>query len=89
MPTDDLMVFSQLGKGRLKGLGEPSGQMTLQDGSMMEYFDLSSKEKGKEIRFQLTGFIVQKSRKIPIVILSVVFGLMVLGAFARAFRKKA
>ena len=89
MPTAQFMVFSQLPPGNLKGLGDPAGNMTLGDGSSAEYFTVSSLERGQEVKFQLTGFSVERSQRQTVIILSVLFGVMGLLAVKRALLKKA
>jgi hypothetical protein len=89
MPTEQFIVYSQLGAGNLHGLEVEPEQMEFADGSPAEFFRLPSQDKGAELRFELTGFNVAKSQKPTIIILSVVFGVMGLGGVVRAFLKKA
>ncbi len=99
-PTKEFVVFSQLGAGNLQGAGTPAGEMTLPDGSPALYYSVSPCEKGSEVKLQLKGLATvqsaagrsaeDKSAISPaIVIISVVLGIVVLVAIARAFVKKS
>ena len=89
MPTEQFIVYSQLGAGNLHGLEVEPEEMKFADGSPAEFFRLPSQEKGAELKFELTGFTVGRSQKQTVIILSVVFGVMGLLAVKRALLKKA
>ena len=76
LPTSELMVFSILDKGRLKGLGDSKGEVKLADGSLAEYFSFQQINAENQIKFQLTGFNVKQSNTNVVIILTVVFALI-------------
>ena len=76
LPTSEFMIFSILDKGRLKGLGDPKGEVKLADGSLAEYFSFQQINAENQIKFQLSGFNVKKSNTNVVIILCVVFALI-------------
>jgi len=88
LPTAELVLFSQLGQERIKGLGPPDGKMTLADKTSADYFNLSGLNTGDTVTFQVTGFNVPASQRQSWIIMSVVFGLAALVAVLRLLRPK-
>ena len=76
LPTSEFMVFSLLDKGRLKGLGDSKGEVSLADGSSAEYFSFSELKVAEQIKFQAVGFTVTKSNSSTSITLIVVFALI-------------
>jgi hypothetical protein len=89
LPTSDFMVFSLLGKGRVKGLGDSKGQINFADGSAAEYFNLPVIKAGQQVKFQLTGLNVNKSNRQILIALIAVFALMALLAIRRLISQKS
>ena len=78
LPTSELMLFSLLDKGQLKGLGDSKGEVKLADGSSAEYFSFQKLNAGDQIKFQVVGFNVKKSNSNVVITLSVVFAFIAL-----------
>ena len=89
LPTSDFMLFSLLGKGRVKGLGDSKGQINLADGSSAEYFNLPAIKTGQQIKFQLIGLNVNKSNRQILIVLIAVFALMALLVIRRLISQKS
>ena len=89
LPTSEFMVFSLLDKGAVKGLGDSKGQVYLADGRLSEYFSVPAHKAGDQIKFQLTGFNVDKSNSRIFITLIVVFALMALLVIWRLFIQKS
>lgn len=100
MPTKEFVVFSQLGAGNLQGVGTPTGNMILSDGSPALYYVVSPCEKGREINLQLKGLsalkgmaaqgvVEDKGKVSPLVIILAILGVVVLIAVVRALAKKS
>ena len=68
MPTDDVMVFSQLKSGQVQGLGNPAGQLTMEDGSPAEYFSLGNKKNEDQIAITIAGLETGSSMTMMIII---------------------
>lgn len=78
LPTSEFMVFSQLSKERINGLGDASGQITLADGGSGEYFSSQALKVGDQITFRIIGFNVNNSDSSVWITFSVVFALIAL-----------
>lgn len=89
LPTSDFMLFSLLGKGRVKGLGDSKGQINLADGSSAEYFNLPAIKTGQQIKFQLIGLNVNKSNRQILIVLIAIFALMALLVIRRLISQKS
>ena len=85
--TDEFMVFSQLGPGKLTGLGQAQGTMTLSDGVSAEYFPSASHDSGDCVTFQIAGLDLGSSNRKDLVIAGVVV-VLILGLVAIGFRRK-
>jgi hypothetical protein len=83
LPTSEFVLFSQLGPGKIMGLGSANGRMTLSDGTEAEYFNLSAINAGDTINFQVTGFNVTRSQQKSWIIMGVVFGVAAVLAVLR------
>ncbi len=83
LPTSEFVLFSQLGPGKITGLGSATGRMTMADGTSAEYFNLSELNSGDTINFQVTGFNVIKSQRKSWIIMGVVFGVVTMLAVLR------
>jgi len=88
LPTAELMLFWEHGRGRLEGLGEPNNRLANADGVPMEYYRRSALKPGDQIAFQLSGFNAKKSESYTWIVLGVVFAALVTIAFWR-LRPKA
>ena len=84
LPTVKFVLFSQLGPDKIRGLDKPAGQMVLADTGSGEYFTWSNLEPGQEITFQVGKLSINKPQQHSWMILSVVFGFMVLLAVWRS-----
>lgn len=82
LPTDDVTIFSQLKSGQIAGLGQPEGQLTMEDGSPAEYFALGNKKSEDKIVITITGLETGSSMTIMIII-AVAFLLIVPLVIAR------
>ena len=89
LPTSEFLVFSLLDKGAVKGIGDSKGQVYLADGRLAEYFSVPTHKAGDQIKFQLTGFNVNKSNSRIIITLIVIFALMALLVIWRLFIQKS
>lgn len=87
LPTSEFVLFSQLGPGKIMGLGSATGRMVMSDGTSDEYFNLSALNAGDTINFQVTGFNVIKSQRKSWIIMGVVFGITAVLAVGRASLK--
>jgi len=83
--TDSLMVFVQAGGVTVTGIGEPVGQMTLQDGIPADYYTVDV-SKGEVLKFKIEGLAIRKPQKNVWMILGIVFGIVVLVALFRLKR---
>jgi hypothetical protein len=88
LPTSNLMIFSQLDKDNVKGLGDSKGKIELADGTLVDYFVFPAVNAGRRIIFQLTGFNVEKSNSSALIILIVLFALMALLVIRRLLVQK-
>ena len=86
LPTSEFVLLSQLGQGRIQGLGSLNGRMTLVDGTPAEFFNLSRLNAGDKISFQVTGFNVAESQRQLWIIMGAVFGIMAVLAVLRLRR---
>jgi len=87
LPTSDFMVFAELGRAELQGLGQ-ANQFAGTNGVPMQYYKRSSLAPTEEIAFQITGFNVNASNLDTWMILAVVFGAVVILVILRLTRKK-
>ena len=78
LPTSEFIVFSQLSKEKINGLGDASGQITLADGGSGEYFSSQALKVGDRITFRIVGFNVNNSDISIWITLSVVFASIAL-----------
>jgi hypothetical protein len=79
LPTSNFVVFAELGRAKLQGLGQAEKQLIRTDGAPIEYYRRNHLAPAEEIAFQITGFNVGASGLATWIILAVVFGgLMVL-----------
>jgi hypothetical protein len=83
LPTPNFVVFAELGRAKLEGLGESEKQLISTDGVSMEYYKRSQLAPAEEIAFQITGFNVGTSSLATWIILAVVFGALVVLVFLR------
>jgi hypothetical protein len=88
LPTSNLMIFSQLDKDNVKGLGDSKGKIELADGTLVDYFVFPAVNAGRRIIFQLTGFNIKKSNSSALIILIVLFALMALLVIRRLIVQK-
>ena len=73
LPTSKLVVFAELGRARLQGLGEPDNRAAAPDGAQIEYYTRDKLAPGEKIAFKITGFNVGSSASATWVILAAVF----------------
>ena len=76
MPTSDVIVITQTSEAEIKGLGQAGGQMTMQDGTLARFYDLSSFKKDDKVALQIAGLTPPKSEKDLWVLMCVVFGVI-------------
>lgn len=88
MPTQDFMFFSQLGVGKVKGLGDSFGQVNLADGTLAEYFPTKSYKPGDQLNIQIRGLASNTDEKDIWVIMIVAFALVVSLLAVRLLKKK-
>ncbi|HIJ70423.1 MAG TPA: hypothetical protein HPP87_03565 [Planctomycetes bacterium] len=88
LPTSEFAIFSQLGAGKISGLGPAKGSRAMSDGTSAEYFAFSGLNSGDTINFQVTGFNVIKSQRDLWIIIGAVFAVAAAGAVVRASLKK-
>jgi hypothetical protein len=88
LPTQDLMVFSQLSGASIAGLDEPLGQMTINNGSPADYFPSVSLETGEQIDFKITGLTIAQDPDDLWMMFGVIFGVIILIGIARTWTHK-
>ena len=88
LPTQDLMVFSQLSGASIAGLDEPLGQMTINNGSPADYFPSVSLEAGDQISFEITGLSIAQDPDDLWMMFGVIFGVMILIGIVRTWTHK-
>jgi hypothetical protein len=88
MSTADVLVYSQLEPGQLKGLGDPTGKMTMEDGRPAEYFTLGKKISGEQFDVTLVN-LKMGSMKTMMIIIAVVFLLIAPFVLVRLFPSKS
>jgi hypothetical protein len=88
LPTQDLMVFSQLSGASIAGLDEPLGQMTINNGSPADYFPSVSLETGDQISFEITGLSIAQDPDDLWIMFGVIFGVMILIGIVRTWTHK-
>ena len=89
LPTFNFMVFAELGRAKLQGLGQSENQLIRPDGVPMEYYKRSNLASAEKITFQITGFNVNTYDVATWVILAVVFGAIVVLAVSRLRPKES
>jgi len=82
-PTSSFIVFAELGRAKLQGLGQVENQFVRTNGPPMEYYKRSNLAPAEEITFQITGFNVNTSDLSMWLILLVVFSAVVALAILR------
>jgi len=85
LPTASFIVFSKLGKGMVGGLGKPSGEVTMPDGSESEYYNLGRLFAGERLKIKITGLSTNAVEFGWWVVLMLVFGALTLFAIGKAF----
>lgn len=88
LPTADFMVFSQLSGASLEGLGQPIGQMVIDNGKQADYFASVPLEAGGNVSFSITGLAVATDQNDLWMMFGVIFGLIVLVGAIRLFASK-
>ncbi|MHC4645985.1 MAG: hypothetical protein ACYTBJ_10805 [Planctomycetota bacterium] len=88
LPTDNFVLFSQLGRGKIEGLGDEDGQMVMTDGTLGEYYNLGSLRAGAKVRFRVAGLHTVGGDKVSWIILALVFGAITIVAFFRLWLTK-
>ncbi len=76
LPTDEFILFSQLGENKLAGLGNPHGSFTTQEGTPSEYFSFPRLKSGDKIDFQVTGLNYGASGRDTVIMLSIIFAVI-------------
>ena len=88
LPTQDLMVFSQLSGASIAGLDEPLGQMTINNGSPADYFPSVSLETEEQISFEISGLSIAQDPDDLWMMFGVIFGVMILIGIVRTWTHK-
>jgi hypothetical protein len=89
VPTAHFVLFSELGPGKLKGLGEPGGNMVLPEGASVEYYEVNDLAAGAEITFKVDELSADVEAKSPWIFLAAVFAVITVLAISRLlFAKK-
>jgi hypothetical protein len=88
LPTSHFVLYSQLGEKKIKGLGDAAGELALSDGTPSEYFVLGDLLAGKEIIFKIAGLSTSVGNKSSWIILTVVFGAIIVIAVLRLPRSE-
>jgi len=88
LPTSSFMIFAELGQAKLQGLDQAEKQIMSRNETSMEYYKLSGLAPNDELAFQVTGFNVNASSFQTWVILSLVFGVLVILAFLKIRSQK-
>ncbi|MHC4394278.1 MAG: hypothetical protein ACYS1A_01360 [Planctomycetota bacterium] len=88
LPTSSFVVFAELGRAKLQGLGQ-TNQVTGSNGIPMEYYKYSGLTPAEKISFQIVGININTSDLTTPVVLGVVFGTIMLLVFLRLYRGKS
>ena len=89
LPTANLVLFSQLGREKLQGLGDIDGELVLTNGTLAEYYNLGDLQAGTEVKFKLAGLSASVRNRNSWIILAVVFGTITILAVLRALLVKS
>lgn len=76
MPTNDLQVFSQLGRGVLEGLGRAVGRSNGPDGTEAQKYAASSYKAGDKLAFQISTMEESHSDWTTEIVIACVFVLL-------------
>jgi hypothetical protein len=88
LPTSNLILFSELDRGMVQGLGESDGKMVLPNGTSAEYYKLRELVAGTEIIFKVVGLSTGVGQRGSWIILAVVFGAITIFAASRLWHAK-
>ncbi len=83
LPTSELMILWEQGRGRLEGLGEPSGRLVNAAGAPVEFYRRTELKPGDELVFQVSGFNGKRSDPYTWIVLAAVFAIVVVIALLR------
>ena len=76
LPTSNITVFAQIGDAEITGLGQASGEMTMQDGMQASYYNIMDMKQGESRSFRIHGLTPPKSEKDLWIMMSVIFGVI-------------
>ncbi len=83
LPTANFMLFSQSAQEGIQGLGEPDGQVVLDDGTLAGYYNRTDLPAGAEIGFEVAGLSTSAGDRASWIVLAVVFGTITILAVLR------
>ena len=83
IPTSSFVIFSQLGSDALRVPGQSGSPLVLPDGIKAQYYNLNRKDAGTEVTFEVVGLSVDKGKENSWIIMSVVFGVILIFAILR------
>jgi len=86
LATSQLVIFVKAPSLKIEGLETASSSMTDSDGTPIVYYKKSDLKPGQQLSFTISGFNIGTSSSDMWLILSVVFGVIVLIAAVRSFR---
>ena len=86
LPTSALVLFAELGRAKIQGLGEPYDHTMSTAGGEVEYYKRTNLAATDELAFKITGLSVAASNSSTWVILGVVFGGIMIVALVRTVR---
>lgn len=84
LPTSLFMAFIESGEAQFHGLNEAEKQIMNRNGVSMEYFKRGDISPAEVVAFRIKGLNAGKSKLVTWVILSVVFGVLVMLAIVRS-----
>ncbi len=89
LETANFVLFWHLGDGKIEGLGDPDGQITMTDGTIGQYYNLGALPAGAEVRFRIRGSRTDAADKTSWIVLSLVFAAVAAAALLRLRRTKS
>jgi hypothetical protein len=82
------VLYSQLGEKKIQGLGDVAGELALGDGTSSEYFVLGGLTSDKKVKFKIVGLSTSVGNKSSWIILTVIFGVIIVVAVLRLRRSE-
>jgi hypothetical protein len=88
LPTSNFVVFAELGRAKLEGLGEAENQLTRTDGASIKYYKCDQFAPAEEIVLQITELDVGISKLATWIISSIVLSVLVVLVILWLYPKK-